>query len=78
MSSEQKGGERRSFVGVSRGGTPEEPASLEAALANAAAQAVRRGAVTKRRPVWYEITSLRAEVANQHIKTFTVTITPQG
>ena len=75
---EFEGGERRSFVGISSGGTPDDPASLHAALADAAEHAVRAGAVTKDAPVWYEISRLQVEMANQHVRTFSATITPSG
>ena len=72
-------GERRSFIGTAGGGTYDDPASLQSALTDAAERAVKAGAVTKERgPVWYDVTRLEAEIANQHVKTFRVTITPQG
>jgi hypothetical protein len=72
---EHHGGERRAFVGISRGG-PDNDATLEAALADAAGHAVERGAVTRDAPVWYDVT-LQVQIANQHVKTFQATLTPR-
>lgn len=68
-------GERRAFVGMSRGAEG-DPASLNDALSNAAAAAVEGGAVTKDRPAWYDIAGMQVEIANQHIRTFRVIVTP--
>ena len=77
-STDYEGGERRAFVGISPGGTPDDPASLHVALADAAERAVRAGAVTKDAPVWYEVSRLQVEMANQHVRTFVVHLTPSG
>ncbi len=77
MSEEWDTGERRSFVGVSEGGTPDDPASLHVALLDAAKKAVVAKAVTgDGGPVWYEISRLQVQIANQHIRTFRATVTP--
>jgi hypothetical protein len=72
---EHHGGERRSFVGISRSADGED-ATLADALADAAGHAVRRGAVTPEAPLWYDLT-LQVEIANQHVKTFRATLTPR-
>jgi hypothetical protein len=79
MSMQSDSGQRTAFVGVSEGGTPDDPASLNAALVDAAEKAVKAGAVSKDNgPVWYEISRLQVEIANQHIRTFKATVTPSG
>lgn len=72
---EHPGGERRAFVGVSRG-RPDDDATLEAAIADAARHTVENGAVTREAPVWYDLT-LQVEIGNQHVKTFRATLTPR-
>ncbi len=71
------GEERRSFVGISEAESETRPATLDEALYSAAEQAVRAGVVTKDGgPVWYDVASLQVEIANQHIRTFKVIVTP--
>lgn len=67
--------EPRSFVGIDEGGTPDAPATLERALEDAAGHAVRKGFVTKDDPVWFDVTGIQVELANQHIRTMRVTVT---
>ena len=72
---EHGSGERRSFVGISRG-EPGADATLEAALQDAAEHTVRNEAVMAGKPVWYDL-ALQVEIGNQHIKTFRATLTPR-
>jgi hypothetical protein len=73
----RRGSGSRGFVGVSDG-TPDSPATLDEALASAAAEAVRAGVVTRRRTVRYDVVKLEVEIANQHVKTYRVVVTPSG
>jgi len=75
MGRARRGTGSRGFVGVSEG-TEDSPATLEEALASAAAEAVRAKVVTKRRTVRYDVVKLEVEMANQHVKTFRVVVTP--
>ncbi len=78
MGEPTKGSERRTFVGESLG-NENDPASLNDALKSAAAEAVEKGAVSREGgPVWYDIAGMQVEIANQHIKTFRVIVTPSG
>ena len=78
MGEPTKGSERRTFVGESRGDET-DPASLNDALKSAATEAVERGAVSREGgPVWYDIAGMQVEIANQHIRTFRVIVTPSG
>lgn len=71
------GSERRTFVGRSEG-TPDDPARLDEALQSAADDIVRAGIVSGDQPVWFSVTSLEVEMANQHVKTFRVGVTSGG
>jgi hypothetical protein len=68
----------RAFVGESVEGTQDEPALLRQALESAAAAAVASGDVTPDRTVVYDVIHMEVEIANQHVRTYRVIITPQG
>jgi transcriptional/translational regulatory protein YebC/TACO1 len=53
------------------------PATLEAALADVAEQAVNDGLVTPDRDRWFEVVSLKVLIANQHVKAYIAGATPQ-
>lgn len=79
MGKPTKGSERRTFVGESEGYSKENPAKLSEALQSAADEAVAAGVVSQKGgPVWYDITGMQVEIANQHIKTYRVIVTPSG
>ncbi len=59
-------------------GEPDDPATLDEALRSVAQQIVSHGVVAPDNPVWFEITSLKVEIANQHVKTYVVGATQQG
>jgi hypothetical protein len=75
MGKARRGTGSRGFVGVSEG-TEDSPATLEEALASAAAEAVRAKVVTKRRTVRYDVVRMEVEIANQHVRTYRVVLTP--
>jgi hypothetical protein len=81
MGQSRPGSERKSFVGVSEG-NGEGPATLDEALFSAAEAAVGVGFVRPPDdvgegggPVWFTLSGLEVEIANQHVKTMRVTIT---
>jgi hypothetical protein len=59
-------------------GDSSDPATLDEALRSVAEQIVEHRVVTPDNPVWFEITSLKVEIANQHVKTYVVGATQQG
>jgi hypothetical protein len=71
-----KGGERRTFFGVSTG-TEEDPAKLSEALSSAAEAAIEAGLVSKERSAWFDVVSVEVELANQHPRTMVVGVAQQ-
>ncbi len=63
-----KGGEERTFIGVAVG-DDSDPAKLTDALRSAAAEAIAAGLVSADQSVWFRITSIEVELANQHPRT---------
>jgi hypothetical protein len=81
MGQAKPGSEKRSFVGVSEA-DGDGPATLDEALFSAAEKAVGVGFVRQPDegtgeggPVWFTLSGLQVEIANQHIKTMKATIT---
>jgi hypothetical protein len=71
------GSERRTFVGRSDG-TRDDPAKLSEALQSAADQIVEAQLVSGDQTMWFDVTSLEVEIANQHVKTFKAGVTGRG
>jgi hypothetical protein len=59
------------------GGDRDTPATLEAALADVAQQAVDDQTVAPGKDVWFEVVSLKVQLANQHVKAYIVGATKQ-
>jgi hypothetical protein len=72
MGEPQDGLERRTFIGVSKG-SHGNPARFDEALESATEKVVRDGFVTAEKgPSWFEVTSIRVEIENQNVRTFSV------
>jgi flavin-binding protein dodecin len=70
-------GEGTIYFGKSDGASGDS-ATLDEALASAAAKVVGDRLVTPDQTVWFDIVSMQVEIANQHVRTYRVGITPQG
>ena len=70
----QLGRERRTFVGISEGSVS-DPARLDEALSSAAAKIVGERIVSGEDTLWFNVTSIEVEIANQHVKTCKVGVT---
>ena len=68
---------RATIVGESKG-TSSGPRDALGALADAAEQAVRANIVTPDRAVWFKVTDVEVEIANQHVRTCRATLTGGG
>lgn len=74
MGEPQPGREQRTFVGESAGFV-ESPATLDEALRSAAEKIVDEDLVSGDDTLWFNVVGIEVEIANQHVKTFRVTVT---
>jgi hypothetical protein len=73
---DSRGRRVQGFLGIAGEDNGMNP-TLENALLNAAEQAVRPGSVVAGKPLYFDIVHMEAEIANQHIRTYKVIVTPK-
>jgi len=73
---DSRGRRIQGFLGVAGEANGMNP-TLENALLNAAEQAVHHGSVVAGKPLYFDIVHMEAEIANQHIRTYKVIVTPK-